>query len=310
MMPLWKRLGELRTFLFRHHFAKTMTALAALAIFTLFLIFYPATLKMKVEGVIQPDERRNIFARTEGIVEQILVDQGSRVKKGELLLTLKDPDLDLQIVDIEGELKVNQRQLEEVIAKINSGQVVEEKDKQTLFGEHDQFVSRRKNLNQQLELLRAKKTAHEIFSPIDGTVVTWDAKNRLKDLPVAANQQVLAIANFEGTWQTELRIPQNKLGYIAQAIADNGGQQLDVVFRVATNPNVVLHGKLKQIADRADSGQSGVPEFRAIVDADISQLKDLRPGAGVTAKIKCGDAPLGFVWFYQIVDFVRMHVFF
>ena len=145
---------------------------------------------------------------------------------------------------------------------------------------------------------------------MDGKIVTWDFKRRLKDMTVTANQQVVSIANLDGDWHTELRIPQNKIGYVAKAFKDNGNQPLDVKFRVATNPNITLDGKLVQVAARAETDQSGVPKFRAIVDADTSKLKDLRPGAGVTAKIYCGRERLGFVWFYQIIDFMRTHVFF
>ena len=102
------------------------------------------------------------------------------------------------------------------------------------------------------------------------------------------------------------------MGYILRAMMENDNEPLDVEFRVATNPNILLKGKLqnKNVAARADTGQAGVPEFRAIVDADISDLEELRPGAGVTAKVFCGRKQLGFVWFYQIIDFMRTKVFF
>ena len=85
LRPVWKRLGEVNQFLFRDHFAKTMTALSALALFILYLVFVPAVLKMRVNGVMQPQQRRNVFTKTGGIVNKVHVDQGDVVTKGSLI---------------------------------------------------------------------------------------------------------------------------------------------------------------------------------------------------------------------------------
>ena len=90
--------------------------------------------------------------------------------------------------------------------------------------------------------------------------------------------------------------------------------QLEVEFRIGSNPNLVLDGRLVSVASRAVPSESGVPEFRAIVEADAEQFQqlsnELRSGTGVTAKIHCGKRPLGKVWFYQIIDWLKTNVFF
>jgi multidrug efflux pump subunit AcrA (membrane-fusion protein) len=310
LRPLWKRLGDLTAFLFRDHFAKTMTALGALTLFTLFLIFFPSELKMRVPGVMQPAERRNIFAMTEGIIEAIHVDQGDQVTKGDLLIELVNPDLDIAIEEARGQHKVVSQKIMEVNTRLSREKQLAEDDAISLWGQRDQLSEQKTNLEKQLQLMEKKLALQKITSPINGTVVTWDARKRLTDLPVTAGQFVLAVGDFKGRWQAELRVPQNQVGYVVAAMNNNDGPPLDVDFRVSTNPNVLVHGKLIRLADRTDPGQSGVPEFRAIVEADTSELSDLRPGAGLTAKIHCGQRATGFVWFYQIIDFLRTRVFF
>lgn len=310
LRPLWKRLGQMSSFLFRDHFAKAVTALIALALFALYLIFWPSELKMRVSGVVQPTVRKNIFAKTEGVVAKINVDQGDVVKKDDVLMELENPDLDISIEEARGQLVVTEQQILEVKTQLSNINELPEQEVRVLWGQKDQLTYQKANLEYRLELMGKKKAGQIITSPIDGTIVTWDAEKRLSDLPITKNQFVLSIADFEGDWQAELRIPQNQVGYVVAAINESDGEPLDVEFRVATNPNLLLKGKLMRLADRTDPGESGVPEFRAIVDADISELKELRPGAGLTAKIYCGEHRTGFVWFYQVLDFLRTRVFF
>ena len=310
LRPLWKRLGELSSFLFRDHFAKTMTALAALALFVLYLVIWPSELKMRVSGVIQPAERRNIFAKTEGVVETINVDQGDVVKKGEVLMELQNPDLDISIEETRGQLGIAEQRILEVKAQLSNINALPQQERQVLWGQKDQLTYQKANLEYRLGLMERKKSMQTIASPIGGTVVTWEAQKRLTDLPISQNQFIMSIADFEGAWQAELRVPQNQVGYVVAALNESDGEPLEVEFRLATNPNKLLMGKLVKLADRTDPGQSGVPEFRAIVDADISDLEDLRPGAGLTAKIYCGQHRTGFVWFYQLIDFLRTRVLF
>ena len=310
LRPLWKRMGKASDFLFRDHFAKTMTGLGVLAFLTLYMIFVPAELKMRVSGVIQPEMRRNIFAQTEGVVAAIHVDQGDKVNAGQTLIEMANPDLEMAIAEVDGQLSVAEQRIRETQRQLSRISELPDTDAIALLGRESQLKEQRSNLQTRLELMQRKKARQSIVSPIDGKIVTWDAKNRLTDLPISTNQFVLAVADFDGPWIAELRIPQNQIGYVVAALDDAGGKPLHVEFRVATNPNINFNGELVRLADRTDPGESGVPEFKAIVQADVSQLKDLRPGAGLTAKIHCGRRSTGFVSFYQIIDFLRTRVFF
>ncbi len=313
LLPIWQRLGWLQQLLFRDHRAKTMTGLAALAILTLFLIFFPKELKMKVEGVMHPTQRQTIFSLTDGIITSVNIEERGKVKQGEILLQLENPDLELQIQDAELRLETLQHQIEEATAQLamRRGDATERIE---IGGALELYRKRRENLQEQLALMEKKKSFQIITSPIDGTVVTPQPKRRLMNFPTTANLAVLEVADFEGPWQMELKIPQNKIGYVTEAQQAAKNQPLPVEFRIGTNPNLVLDGRLISVASRAVPAESGVPEFRAIVEADgeqFQQLSDeLRSGTGVTAKILCGKRSLGFVCFYQIIDWLRTKVFF
>ena len=248
MRPLWKRMGDLSWFLFHDHFAKTMTGLAALVLFTLYLIIIPAELKMRVSGVIQPAERRNIFAQTDGIVKQIIIDQGDVVAAGDTLITLENVDLTMSIQDIEGQLSVVKTQLGATMAAISDSRTLSEADVNSLWGQKQQLSEQKLNLETRLGLLKEKQEMLTITSPIGGTVVTWDAKNRLTELPISKNQHVLAVANFDGDWQAELRIPQNQVGYVVAALNENNNEPLDVGISHRDESESFVRGQVDSVS--------------------------------------------------------------
>ena len=170
------------------------------------------------------------------------------------------------------------------------------------------------SLDERKKLLDEKREFLQIYSPIDGEVITWDANRRLTDLPVKFNQFVMSIEQTQGPWELELKIPQMKVGYVMAAMAEAAerDEQLDVEFILGLDANSKFNGKLIRVAERAEMSDAGIPEFRAVVSADISEIdpEDLRPGSGVTAKIICGRASLGKVWTHQVLDWLKTNVFF
>lgn len=312
MLPLWRRLGQLKKFLFRDHYAKTMTGLVAFGLLLLALIFYQAQLKMKVDGVMQPEVRRNLFAQTDGIIRTVNVSENELVEKGKILAELENPDLEMQIEDIHLELSKIGESIETINARLVNPQQPENEDSIALGSELVQLINQGRYLNRKLELLDEKRSRQIIVAPFEGRITTWAPERRLTDLPRSVNQLVLSIADTNSQWQLELRIPQNKNGYVTTALANNDGKPLKVEFILGTNANRTFEGELISVAQRAEMSDAGVPEFRAIVNADFEDVDvaELRPGTGVTAKIICGRKPMGFVWFYQIIDFLRTRVFF
>ncbi len=309
LLPIWKRLGWLQKVLFQDHFAKTMTGLLALTLLMLAMLFWPMDLRMKVDGVMQPKTRRTIFAQTDGIVEAVAVGNGQVVKEGDLLLELRNPELDLQIKDIEGRLMTLGQQIQSASYNISRG-FDDPAEMREATSTLDLYRKRRLNLLEQQELINVKKDALKVYSPIDGTVVTWDAKRRLLGLPVTANQAVLAVDDLEGGWQLELKVPQNKIGYINRANVAADGEPLDVEYTLETNPNLRLDAKLHEVASRAEASEQGIPEFRAVAKAGTEEVDELRPGAGVTARVSCGEVKLWYWCFYQVYDYARTKIFF
>ena len=308
LLPIWQRLGWVQKMLFRDHKAKTITGLSILGVLILAMIIVPWQLKMKVDGVIHPKLRRDIFSQTEAVIKQVHVKENEQVTEGQPLLQMENTNLNIEIANLESELEILGKQVAAMNMQFSSIGLTDE-DAMKLSASLETFRKQQEFKKRNLEIKKDERDRLKITSPINGTIMTWNFETRLKDLPVRPNQVVMSVADKNGDWELELKIPQNKIGYVTKAMSESS-EPLDVEFVVGTNANVKVFGELVRIADRAELSDSGIPEFRAIVKVNKEDLKGVRPGAGVTAKIRCGRERLGFVWFHQIIDFLRTRVFF
>ncbi len=310
LAPLWLSLGKTWRWLWDDHRKKTLVIAGMIVGIILALCFWPATMKLKIHGVAQPELRRNLFTPLDGVIERVHVAQQDRVRAGELLLEMDSLPLRLKRVEIMGQIETIGEQIQSLdrqVATIKPRPGTEEA--LTLAGSIEQLTIQRAGLQKQIELIDRQMETLRIFSPIDGIVLTWDTR-RLEQLPVQANQPLLTVADVDGQWQLELMIPQGKLGYIKRAMSRQQTDWLPADFILATDPNHRYRGRLVQVAERGEMGPNGEVEFRAIVALEADQLIRQQPGAGVTVRVACGRHALGLVWFHQIIDYVRTRILF
>ena len=309
LAPLWKRLGWLQKLLFRDHLAKTVTGLIALTLLVLAMIFWPIELKMRVDGVMHPEIRQQIYAQTPGVINEILIDENSEVTAGQPLIRMINVDLSVQINQTESQIATLGAQIQSAKFQISRGS----RDRKEALDAGAQLSLLQEQLTSKRELqqlLEEKQKALVITAPIGGTIITRDPKRRLSELPVNASQLLLQVSRQEGPWELEIRIPQHKIAYVDEAVRasleDGGDGRLRVEFATATNPNKSLVGKLVSVSDRTFPDEQGVPHYRGVVsEVDVQPLEKPRPGAGVTVRIFCGKVPLGFYCFHQPWDWFR-----
>jgi RND family efflux transporter MFP subunit len=75
--------------------------------------------QVKLPGELQAWQDTALFAKVQGFVEEIRVDRGSLVKKGQLLARLRAPELDTQRGEAEAKVRVAQSQQVEALARVS-----------------------------------------------------------------------------------------------------------------------------------------------------------------------------------------------
>lgn len=122
----------------------------------------------------------------------------------------------------------------------------------------------------------------------------------------------MRIADTEGPWELELHVPEDRMGYIFEATKHARGQGgekaapgLRVSFTLATDPGEEYEGTIKQIGRSAEvRGEEGNTVL-VTVQIDKTKLPHLMPGAGVIAKVHCGQCSVGFDLFHDVLAWLE-----
>lgn len=275
------------------------------------LCIIPADLKLEGRGILQPVARREVFANVAGVVTKVHVRHGDEVKAGQEqpLLELENPALEERIASLEGQIAATAERARAVQNTLLSERDLRPAEKDRLRGELAQLQQTTISLNEQLELAQHQKQQLRVFSPIDGIVTTWDVQDRLVARPVERGQVLLSVANPNGEWELDIRMPEDRMGHILWAQKEYG-EDLRVQFILATDPGVTYEGRVKEIHRRAEVHGDIGNSVAVKVAFDRDQLPHLRPGATVIAKVVCGSRSIGYVWLHDLWAFVQSRILF
>lgn len=320
LMPVWRALGKTRVVLGARTLPKVVAGgIAALALI-LALIFWPADFDLHAKGSLEPVDRRDVYASIDGVVDELFVKHGDAVQKGQLLAMLRNTELSQSLLEVNGQLAtarqhINSLERRRLGADKNTGGRQQE-DRAQLETELAEYRIKAATYETQLALLKSKQEDLKVVSPADGCVVTWELRDRLIKRPVQRGQSLMRVADAQGPWQLELKMPEEKMGHIARAqnalaAEKEGDRALRVTYILATEPGVYRYGAVKDVhlgaEARAEEGSTVLIKVN-INKADLPP--EVRPGTQVTGKVACGRRAIGFVWFHDALAFLQSRVFF
>ena len=225
-------------------------------------------------GEIQPVNTVNIGSQVSGTIDNIYVDYNSKVKKGDLLLTIEPSVLKAQVEEAKASLESAESR-----ARLAKSEYLREK---TLF--ESDFIARADLEKAQASYEQAQqdvvrmKSQYEraqtnlgyatIKSPVDGTVIS-----RKVDVgqTVAASFQtpdLFEIAEDLSKMQIETSVSEADIGMVKE------GQR--VTFTVDAYPNKTFEGRVHQIR-LSPTTTSNVVVYTVVIEVDNSDLS-LMPG--------------------------------
>lgn len=292
---------------------RTRTIILVACAILLVLWIVPARLQVEAQGQVQPVRRQSVYAPANGIIQEVAVANGARVAAGDLLLTMRDPELDLEEQRIRGEIATTNARLAAArAARIDHdrrgtsaaslGQLTAEEE------EHKQTLA---SLSRQLEIIQRRVTELSLRAPLAGQVVRWDLVRSLESRPVRQGQLLLQVIDPSGPWQLELRIPDRQVRHVLAArAAAKDAKQLPVRFLFRMAPKTTYTATLNDVSPATDLDPRGELSSLATVTLNATDIPDLRPGSSVIAKIDCGWYSLGYVWLRELLEFLQIHILF
>jgi membrane fusion protein, multidrug efflux system len=192
----------------------------------------PVTEKLSLSADLVPNERVEIKAEADGVVEKIYFDEGQRVSKGDLLVLLDESKFAASVSEANANLKLSQANY------ARATQLFE--DKLISHQEYDQTASNYAVHLASLELKQRQLRDARIFAPFSGITA---ARQVSPGQVITRNTSLLWLVDLD-TVKIEVKVPER---YLRQVRI---GQQLE--FTVAAYPDELFRGEVYFISPQID----------------------------------------------------------
>lgn len=321
LLPVWRTLGKAQWLVSARTLPKTVAVLIAVAAAVAALILVPADFDLQGKGKLQPSIRRDVFAGTEGTVDVVEARHGQEVKAGQLLATMFNTQMEVDIKTVIGQIGQAEEQLKGIRLGFFSGSRGSQDEQRPLSNaERNKLKSDEADVMKQIiafkakhELLIQKQKLLSVTSPIDGQVTTWDPVKLLLTRTVRPTDVLLTVADPSGPWELEILMPEDRIGHVLRA-QDELGKELKVQFILANDPGTTHTGTVSEIhlsaEPRGEEGNTVLVRVSLTPEEKAALGDNLNNGAGVTAKIHCGRTSLGYKWFHDVIAFIQSRVLF
>jgi multidrug resistance efflux pump len=314
-LPFFKLLRMLRNvrwFVAARQLPTTAAVLMGAIAVVLALALIQADFEVEGRGLLQPQLRRNVFARSDGIVTEVYAEHSQECHEGDVLAVMTRSQLEFETTRVLGELATVRQRLSSVEAtrlKL-SPQTAADRDKYNqLTAEESELRESLQSLERQHEILKSQQDDLLVRSPLTGTVVTWNVRQLLEARPVQKGQVLMQVADRNGPWVLEVEVPDDRIGHVLAA-TERRGAPLDISFMLATEPGTSYRGVIEEIALATDVRPPEAAHVVVTVRIDRHEIQGLRPGASAVSRIHCGRRSIGFVWFHSLWETIQKKVLF
>ena len=311
LMPFWRFIGRCFAALRGKTLVKTLVITAIIVAAGIALALVPYDYRVTCDGRLMPTIQREVFTNWEGEVVAIHVESGQRVKKGDLLIEIRNEDLKAQALETQNKLKELNTQRFATNARLQadnnkrpSEDIINLRGK--LFELNTQIIG----VEKQLKILKDRLAKLNVKAPIDGVVTTFQIEQLLINRPVQRGELLLEIMDPTGPWQLELDVEEKRMGHILRATEKKGDIGLPVEFILATSNELTYEGEVTEISTRANSSEESGSIVETYATFNKKELPRLLIGAEVSAKIDCGERSLFYVLFGDVVETCRRYFWF
>ena len=266
----------------------------------------PADLEIPVRGEIRPANEKRIFASHDGVIQKVSVQHGQRVEADTLLVTLRAPDLDLELQRVSGELETTQQKQEALQFAINQQTGTGEaalRSQNQMAAEIKELELRGKNLVKIYSMLEAQRDDLEIKSPIAGSVVTWEVRDLLQLRPVRNGDVLMTVADLDGPWRLDLQVADGDIGHVLRTQRESQ-KPLQLDYCVSSDPEQKYTATVASIALETQGSVGELPYVDIVGEFEGDHPRS-HSGNTVVGRIHCGQRPLLWVWFREIIEAVQ-----
>ncbi len=279
----------------------------------LFLLFRPQELLIEANGALMPTNVKSVFASADGFVSELLVKENQVVDKGQTLLILRSPGLELEQEELEGQLRALEEQAKGLQIELNQfdSTAPDALTKQSLIASKVKDIEiQRASLRKQLSIIEKQIGELELVSPLKGVVVGHSLSQQLQMRPVNRGDLLFKIMDLDDQWELKLQVPDHDSQYVIDHYAESSNNQQPLQFVVDSQPDKPQAAMVTKIANRVDNMHREGCFLEVTASAENLDTSSRRVGSSVHAFFSCGDYPTWFVWTRPLIESARRKLWF
>jgi membrane fusion protein (multidrug efflux system) len=217
---------------------------------------------LELQGAVNTRQNVLLYPEVPGILERVLVKEGNKVKKGQLLAVIKDGGMSQQLQQLESQAALSQTVFER-----------QERLWAQKIGSEIEFLQAKTNYTSQknaVEQLKNQLEKTNITAPFDGTI---DVVYKEEGTVVAPGQgsEVFRILNLENMY-IEAEVPENYVSSITK------GKKVQVHFPILGK---TITSSVRQVGNFINPNNRS---FKVEIDVP-NPKKDIKPNLTVQLKI-------------------------
>ena len=265
---------------------KHLRAKMVATMLTVFLVVasvVEADFRVTANAILEGEIQRVIAAPISGYLLSSTVRAGDTIRKGEIMASLNDTELKLEMTRLKGSLRKSRREYREAqstrdLVKVR---VIKEQINQ---------------IDAEIDLVNQQLASINLSAPFDGVVIEGDLSQTLGS-PVERGETLFKIAPLEG-YRIILKVDESEIAYVEK------GQAGSLTLSSLSEWELPL--KVEHITSVAKA-EDGANIFR--VEASLPDAPGvLRPGMEGIGKINAGRERLIWIWTHQAIDWFRLWV--
>ncbi|MGH7838877.1 MAG: GAF domain-containing protein, partial [Candidatus Binataceae bacterium] len=195
-----------------------------LAIVAALLIAFPWPMRIAANATVVPAERRVVTAEAGGIVDRVLIHEGSLVKPGELLAVLDSSADRVKLAEAQTSLSLAQRDLADAEYRRDPAAAGQARLKAGLY-------------QAETDLQMKRVSEAQLFAPISGVVVTPKVEQKTGTM-LAPGSAFCELVNEEHM-AVEMNVPETDLPLMRAGAA--------VAIKLNALPTTTISGKVERI---------------------------------------------------------------
>jgi multidrug resistance efflux pump len=243
--------------------------------------FVEADFRITADAVLEGEVQRVVAAPISGYLLSSAVRAGDTIRRGDIMASLDDSELKLELTRLNGGLQKSRREYREAQSSRDLVGV------RVIREQINQIVA-------EIELIEQQLKSINLTAPFDGVVIEGDLSQALGS-PVERGDTLFKIAPLDD-YRIILKVDEKQIAYVKQ------GQQGRLTLSSLSQQSLPIRIERITSVARAEDGANFFRVEASLPDSGVN----LRPGMEGIGKINAGRERLVWIWTHEFTDWFRL----